>query len=149
MIVAFTGHRPDKIGTWNAEIDAALDEFFDREKPSAGVVGMADGFDTMAGLKCVERGVPFIACVPFKGHRSHYDQDTYRFLISKALRVHISAPHYQGPWVMQRRNEVMVDISELLATCWDGSPGGTYNCIKYARHVGRMMRTVWGKDGWV
>lgn len=35
---------------------------------------------------------------------------------------------------MQERNKYMVDNSSHLIAIWDGSYGGTYNCIKYAKY---------------
>lgn len=34
---------------------------------------------------------------------------------------------------MQKRNEFMVDKSKHIIAVWDGSTGGTGNCIKYAK----------------
>lgn len=35
-------------------------------------------------------------------------------------------------WKLQKRNEYMVDNSDLVMAYWDGSSGGTKNCIQYA-----------------
>lgn len=39
----------------------------------------------------------------------------------------------------QRRNEFMVDAADVLAAFWDGSKGGTANCVGYARSIGKRM----------
>ncbi len=44
----------------------------------------------------------------------------------------------------QRRNEFMVDASDALAAFFDGSPGGTANCVRYARSVGRRVVIMGG-----
>lgn len=36
------------------------------------------------------------------------------------------------PAKMQRRNEYMVNNSDIVIAVWDGTRGGTYNCVKYA-----------------
>lgn len=36
-------------------------------------------------------------------------------------------------WKMQTRNEAMVDAADELWALWDGSSGGTKNCIDYAK----------------
>jgi uncharacterized phage-like protein YoqJ len=50
-------------------------------------------------------------------------------------------PNYKIPHVpegvhhnlkLQRRNEYMVDRSDYVIAVWNGSPGGTENCVKYA-----------------
>ncbi len=36
---------------------------------------------------------------------------------------------------MQKRNEWMVDNCDMLVAVWDGTDGGTYNCIDYAKRM--------------
>jgi len=33
----------------------------------------------------------------------------------------------------------MVDLSDMVAAFWDGSSGGTGNCMGYVRSVGKRM----------
>lgn len=37
------------------------------------------------------------------------------------------------PYLMQKRNEYMVDNTETLMAVWNGTSGGTENCVKYAQ----------------
>jgi hypothetical protein len=37
----------------------------------------------------------------------------------------------------------MVDHGTRVAALWDGSSGGTGNCIRYARRVGRPFDNLW------
>lgn len=39
----------------------------------------------------------------------------------------------------QKRNEAMVDKADSLIAVWDGSSGGTANCVAYARSVDKPM----------
>jgi O-acetyl-ADP-ribose deacetylase (regulator of RNase III) len=41
--------------------------------------------------------------------------------------------------IYQRRNERMVDLSDMVVAFWDGSSGGTGNCVRYAQKVGKKM----------
>lgn len=43
------------------------------------------------------------------------------------------------PWLMQKRNEFMVDRVDTVLAVWDGSDGGTGNCVKYAKKIGKHM----------
>ena len=43
------------------------------------------------------------------------------------------------PYLMQTRNMHMVDNSEDIIAVWDGTAGGTGNCVKYAEKVGRNI----------
>jgi uncharacterized phage-like protein YoqJ len=38
--------------------------------------------------------------------------------------------------LMQIRNEWMVDRCDLLIAVWNGTPGGTANCVAYAKKEG-------------
>lgn len=40
---------------------------------------------------------------------------------------------------MQKRNEHMVDFSDVVVAVWDGSNGGTGNCVRYAKQKGRSV----------
>jgi len=142
MIVAFTGHRPDKLGGYKLpnptylyvcqEIDKALREL----KPEKVISGMALGVDQWAANIAHKLGIPFVAAVPFEGQESAWpqaSQKTYRSLIKLATeRVVVNEGGYAA-WKMQTRNEWMVDRCDQLIAVWDGSPGGTGNCVNYAR----------------
>src|SRR6185369_8185560 len=93
MIVAFTGHRPDKLGGYKLpnptylyvcqEIDKALREL----KPEKVISGMALGVDQWAANIAHKLGIPFVAAVPFEGQESAWpqaSQKTYRSLIKLA-----------------------------------------------------------------
>jgi uncharacterized phage-like protein YoqJ len=43
---------------------------------------------------------------------------------------------------MQKRNECMVDKSRIVVAAWDGTKGGTGNCCRYARKVGKTLYTL-------
>ena len=151
MRLAVTGHRPDKIGGFDPmnEVRVALRKEM-RTKlielaPEKVVSGMAIGIDQDFVSVCLDLRIPFIAAVPFQGQESEWplaSQRLYFALLDKAEHVeYVSAPGYE-PWKMQKRNEWMVDwIGEdgRLLAIWDGSPGGTGNCVRYADRLGRMI----------
>ena len=43
------------------------------------------------------------------------------------------------PWLMQKRNEYMVNLSDKIIAVWNGSKSGTQNCIKYATKLGKEI----------
>jgi uncharacterized phage-like protein YoqJ len=47
---------------------------------------------------------------------------------------------------MQKRNEYMVDNSDIVIAVWDGSKGGTYNCVKYAEKLGKKIIVINPKE---
>ena len=46
------------------------------------------------------------------------------------------------PYLMQRRNIWMVDESDYVIAVWDGSNGGTGNCVKYAQKEDKQITIV-------
>lgn len=145
MIVAFTGHRPDKLGSYEpneisnkvkGDITKALSEL----KPEKVISGMALGVDQIAAEVCIDLGIPFIAAVPFLGQESMWplkSKEHYRYLLSKASDIEVVCDGGYAAWKLQKRNEWMVDNCNLLIAVWNGSDGGTKNCFDYAQKVGR------------
>ena len=43
------------------------------------------------------------------------------------------------PAKMEKRNEYMVDHSDIVIAVWDGSKSGTENCIKYAQKLNKRI----------
>ena len=48
---------------------------------------------------------------------------------------------------MPTRNEYMVDLADKIIAVWDGSNGGTANCVKYAEKVSADLDTWLEKNG--
>jgi len=49
---------------------------------------------------------------------------------------------HDGPYnstCMQDRNEWMVDHCHALVAVWNGTGGGTANCVGYAKRVGKPI----------
>lgn len=148
MIIAFTGHRPDKLGGWDplhptvARVRKALRDGLIRNWPLCAISGMAQGVDQWAAETCVELGIPFVAALPCDRPETPWPlptQERFRALLVKAKEVVIVAPGEYKPWKMQKRNEWMVDHCSKMLAVWDGSYGGTYNALEYAAQVGREV----------
>lgn len=146
-VLAFTGHRPNKIKEHLIEVRCGLVHYLTLFRPDEAITGMADGFDTEAALTCIELDIPLTCAVPFRGHQSRVSTEVYSFIIKMAKRVvYVSQDMYLGPWQLHARNAWMVDNCTCLAVCWDGSSGGTAHCVRYAKKVGRKMDRIWGVD---
>lgn len=141
MIVGFTGSRPQKIGgfktpnpTYNyicSELEKALLEL----KPDKAISGMALGFDSIAAETCIKLGITFIAACPFKDQDAIWpaaSRKKYLELLAQAERVECISPGGYAAYKMQVRNEWLVERSDVLIVCFDGSAGGTKNCFDYA-----------------
>src|SRR4051812_18107278 len=95
-LVAFTGHRPDKLGGFSLpnptykhvckEIEKVLKEC----KPDKIISGMALGVDQWAANVAIKLGIPFIAAVPFLGQEGKWpnsSQQVYKKLMDLAAEV--------------------------------------------------------------
>jgi len=153
MILFGTGHRPNKLGGYgpwrdNPLMRALLDElrtWLTALGPTKVISGMAQGFDWAFAVAAYDVGIPFIAAVPCDGQSSPWPKEArakYDRLLSLAAEVVVVSPGPYAPWKMQRRNEWMVTRGDRGLACWDGSPGGTANCIAYARSVGKPVEPV-------
>lgn len=122
---------------------------FSGEVPIRLVTGMALGADTvwaMVVLKLKREfpGVFELECaIPCKDHSkrmSKEDRERYDHILEHAdLVTYVSKQAYKG-WLMQKRNEYMVDIANTVFAVWEGKEeGGTYNCIRYAEKKGRKI----------
>ena len=149
MIVAFTGHRPNKLGGYKTPnptynwVTFRLDEELRLLKPDYAISGMALGVDQWAAQVCVDLKIPFLAAVPFAGQESMWplqSQRHYHNLLKKAFQTVVVSQGGYAAVKMQKRNEYMVDQCGVLIAVWDGSPGGTGNCVKYAQK--RFKRIV-------
>jgi uncharacterized phage-like protein YoqJ len=155
MIIAGTGHRPDKIRLGNldgyrASVQARLVDLaraaLDRHVPERVISGMALGWDTALAQAALDLGIPFDAYVPFEGQESRWPaaaQQRYRDLLGRADQILIVSPGSYEVEKMQVRNERMVDDCDLLLALWNGTAGGTRNCLRYAGKVGRRVVNLW------
>lgn len=157
MIVAATGHRPDKLGGYGQDVHLRLVRGAKNwlagrlpEPPivpvSLGISGMALGWDQAFAMGCVESGIPFIAAIPFEGQERKWpaeSQKRYAYLLKLAQRVEIVSPGGYDPAKMQVRNAWMVDNCDAVLALWDGTAGGTANCVRYAQAVERPVINLW------
>ena len=146
MIVAFTGHRPNKLGGYKIpnptyikvcqEIDKALKEL----KPEKVITGMALGIDQWAASVAHKLDIPYLAAIPFEGQEKAWPEESqkiFRLLRKLAAEEVIVSPGGYTANKMQVRNEWMVDHCDKLIAVWDGTEGGTGNCVKYAKSIGK------------
>lgn len=147
-VIAWTGHRPDKLGGYAHDNPVKLrakrkaETIIKALEPNGCIVGMALGFDTWVAEVCVKLGCPWVAAIPFPGQERRWPQvaqEHYLGLLAQATKVITVSPGPYTPHLMQVRNEWMVDHSTMLVALWDGSDGGTANCVAYAEKVGREI----------
>jgi len=148
VIAGVSGHRPDKLGNWDPlhpvvlRVRRALRDAISEYQPSKLLTGMALGTDQWAAEACVELGVPFVAALPCDGQSDPWppaSRRRWQQLLERAAEIVVVSPGPYKPWKMQRRNEYVVDGCDKLLAVHDGSPGGTYECLRYALMVEREI----------
>lgn len=153
MIVAATGHRNNKIQRASEhELHLELTAFAKLQMECLGKVsciisGMALGWDQAVAEAAVEMKIPFIAAVPFIGQEQRWryrDIVRYQRLLKQAQEVVVV--NNKGSTIgakFQARNEWMVNKATYILALWDGSAGGTANCVRYAMSVEKKIDNVW------
>lgn len=142
MRLAATGHRPDKLGGYSPEAATRLQAFARYQlsmlAPRRVISGVALGWDTAIALAALDLGLELVCAVPFVGQESRWpleSQRVYRSILARADAVEVICSGGYSSHKMQLRNMAMVGACDLLLACWDGSPGGTANCLSYAESV--------------
>ena len=151
-VVSITGHRPDEFGGYednviHSLVKESLAAAFHMVKPTKVIVGMALGVDQWAAEVCIKLGIPFEAAIPFLGQESIWpapSKERYFELLAKAESKTIVCEGAYAPWKMQKRNEYMVNNSQLLVAVFDDTKekGGTYNCVEYAKKAGKSILVI-------
>lgn len=152
MIVAGTGHRPDKLGGYSDEahekLVAIAAKWLTENQPTKVISGMALGWDIALADAAVRTGIPLHAAIPFEGQESRWPQasrDRFNHLRSRATEETIVSDGAYAPWKMQVRNVWMVDNCDTVLAMWDGSSGGTGNCVAYANKVSKPLVNLYGE----
>ena len=146
-----TGHRPPKLGGYGEDVFDALVELAYEVLPLLKVdkmiSGMALGWDQAVAQACIDLNIPFIAATPCRHQDSKWPDSSRQKWISlmdEAESIHNISEQYT-PSCMQERNRWMVDNSEAVLALYDGSRGGTENCIMYAKSQDSSIHNVWKK----
>lgn len=160
MKVAFTGHRPTKIGGYDrnnpirqeikAEIERVLLKLRDENPDLEVISGGALGIDQDAARVAHRLGIPFHVYMPFAGQERKWPMDSQQsFLailnVAKSVKI-VSEGGYSAS-KMQIRNRAMVDDADVLIAVWDGTSGGTKNCIDYAEGKVDIIFIGWSGNG--
>ena len=155
MVLAFTGHRPEKLPWGSDESDprcAALKrQLLDAVRIAAGegydtfLCGMARGCDFYFAEAVLELGLRLEAWLPCPSQPDRWsdgDRQRQTELLMECAAVYMTESVY-SEGCMLRRNRKMVDAADALLTVFDGSPGGTRAAIDYARRQGKRVYGLW------
>lgn len=147
-----TGHRPIKLGGYGPSliqqrIRAWLrTELLEAVVGRMGVVavsGMALGVDQWFAEEAIHLCIPLDCYLPFAEQSTRWPraaQVHYQSLLDRARAIIVVSKGGYSPAAMQRRNESMVDAAQRHLAVYDGSPGGTRNCVEYGKRRGVSWR---------
>lgn len=155
MVLAFAGHRPEKLPWGSDESDPRCDalkrQIVEAVRTAAEegydtfLCGMARGCDFYFAEAVLSQGLRLEAYLPCPSQADRWseaDRSRYTALLMDCAAVYMTEPEYsQG--CMLRRNRKMVDDADGLLTVYDGSPGGTGAAIDYARKRGKRVIGLW------
>lgn len=157
-IACFTGHRPNKLNSYKKEdnkellkeLKRTIIDHIENKEVSTFINGMALGIDMWSAeivleLKKQYQHIKLICAIPCKRQYAKWNKESYIQWLSiknKADKVHYVSKEPYTAWCMQKRNEWMVDNSDYVIAVWDGSNGGTGNCIKYARKKHKAITII-------
>lgn len=157
MKICVTGHRPNKLYGYNiynqewTELKEQFKKLLIEHHCTEAITGMALGVDTVFALAVLElkeegRDIKLHCAIPCKNYSCKWVKesvDLYNDILSKADIVKLVSDEEYKPWLMQKRNEYMVNLADLVIAVWNGSDGGTANCVKYAeQRRKRIIRIV-------
>lgn len=166
-VIAFTGHRPNKLQSydpnhisrcelrnamWDMIVDICTDEEQNFDEDIHIVTGGALGVDQDAARVAHGHKKPFVVAVPCRDQERMWPATSkvqYRKMLTFASKVHYVSNKEYTAECMQERNKWMVDNCDVLVAVWDGSKGGTANCIRYAELVGRPIHYITLEKGLV
>lgn len=113
------------------------------------VTGMALGWDQAIANACKMLDVEFIAALPFPKQASLWPEASQKrwagLLRFSRMIVAVGSDTLADADIrsaMQWRNEFMVDLADLVLALWDGTPGGTANCVRDADAQGKTLKNV-------
>ncbi|HDR4736827.1 TPA: DUF1273 family protein [Bacillus cereus] len=164
ITIALTGHRPGKLGGYdyysplNLSIATKLREYLlfhlRQGKQVHAISGMALGADTifaLVALKLKKQGYAVIleSAIPCTAHASQWpkpSQEQWKSIVEQADVVTYVSKLLYKPYLMQKRNEYMVNQCDELIAIFDGTKGGTANCIDYAMKKEKKIMTINPKE---
>lgn len=156
MKICVTGHRPNKLYGYNLNHPSyiALKNTFKKllhdNNCTEAITGMALGVDTIFAIAVLELkdegyNIKLHCAIPCKNHSCKWLKESvelYNSILERADIVKLVSEEEYKPYLMQKRNEYMVDLAEKVIAVWDGTNGGTGNCVKYAQKKNKEIIRV-------
>lgn len=161
-ICSFTGHRPSKLSGYNPQdnkellwkLHEVIVDHVENKNCDTFINGIALGIDMWAAkivIKLKEKypNLKLISAVPCRNHYNKWpkqSQEEWQFVIDNSDEVVLVSDEDYKPYLMQIRNEYMIKNSTYVIAVWDGSKGGTGNCVNFAQKQNKEITYINPKD---
>lgn len=148
MIIAATGHRPNKLFNYDfsypgySYLRKEIAKVLLENKPEKVISGGAQGFDQIFANVALDLKIPVHFYVPFIDQEKFWGkkcQDHYTELLKKAEKIVICSEGGYAAYKMMIRNKKMVNDCNLLLACYNeiDKTGGTFLTLDFAKKVKR------------
>lgn len=147
-VTCFTGHRPNKLNGYEAEDNKKLlwrihnvcVDLIENKGVDTFINGLALGVDLWSAkiiIKLKEKypNIKLISAIPCRNHPNKWNKKSknlWQEVCDKSDEVVLVTDEEYKPYLMQVRNEWMVNKSDYVVAVWDKTPGGTGNCVNFA-----------------
>ena len=147
-VACFTGHRPNKLNGYNAgdnkellwRIHKEVVNLIENKGVTTFINGLALGVDMWSAkivIKLKEKypQIKLVSAIPCRNHASKWNKESqlmWQEICDKSDEVVLVTDEEYKSYLMQVRNEWMCNKSDYVIAVWDGSNGGTGNCVKFA-----------------
>jgi uncharacterized phage-like protein YoqJ len=138
--VAFMGHRHLKF----IDVEQSLIKLHSDFPGAMWITGGAYGLDSLAARFALDHSISLWLVLPFpvKILCAKWPSGDARDLLFRSVKncakLSVVSPVFSMA-SYQCRNEFMADAADVLAAFFDGSQGGTANCVRYAQRVGKKI----------
>lgn len=156
MTIAFTGHRPNKLGfeygykgPFTAYVRENMEYYINLYKPKMIKNGGALGVDFISSIIAIHMNIPltiYVPCLYQDAKWSMYDKKLYKYILNHATHVEwiSKMPYHNG--CMTKRNVVMIDSltesDDRVIGVYNGTPGGTAHCLAYAKSLHKNIDII-------
>jgi len=163
MIISCTGHRPNKLFGYNLKsiyykiLRLNFEYIIQENKGIHMISGMGIGADMIFALAVLKLKKDYpkvnyilecaVPCLDQDRMWRDDDRRLYWSILALSDIVTYVSKEVYGPWLMQKRNEYMVNKCDKLISVYDGSiKGGTFNCIQYANKQNKSIILIKPSD---
>ena len=157
----FTGHRPQDLGGFDERdplnlwvkqalakcIITCIERYEIREWISGGALGVDQWAAEIVLWLKNHKGydLNLVIMKPFRSQHLKWNersQERFLHICEAADEVIECQPDPYAPWKMDFRNKAMVKRGRFVLAVWSGKEGGTFNCVKFAKHMKRPILRI-------